>query len=573
MWCGVDRVDRWSGGPEWTGPTCEAYSPHSALSPSVHQLSVSRTSHSTLHSSQVARSRHCSAIPIVASRPIVELGPVLPLAFTSLLMSHHVTLPADDVAHVGEEGGRRSRKRRRSVTQHGDDSSSSAATSEQFSSPSVTPVSAVRGAPLPASSLAYFRSLHSSLQAAADSGSDVQLIVAAAYGELAGVEYRMLVNKHGSRCIEALIAHSTASQLAALLSATRTAAAALLVDRHASHPMQKLIERLPRLLLDEQRAGMQEKVGSLSASLLAFCQSLAESPSTEQGAAAVSQLSAPPSSYWPLLFMQEQGSFAIRALARLMSGATDISSQSDTARPLTARSGSSGSGGSVSGVGYVAPSVSHVSFLRPVLSALVDSVVELKEADRIELAFHTAAAPALSELILTLAAHPHYHSLLEAMLLALVLTGTHQPTSAVDDEPSLSAVSVSSRGVAHVAQLVRHRVGSHLFECILLATRQLPPLASGQSAETFTFATLVCDTLQGDLAELATHPTGNHVLQTALSLCTHSERHFIKTACSTLGTQCRQLIGQQLRPPHIRPTSHCAHICHRTTATHAALLP
>ena len=312
---------------------------------------------------------------------------------------------------AGSDEGGRSRKRKRSAALADSALSSSAASLrpdpptvppllQSGSLPASPPVDSVRGKPLDASSLAYFRSLHLSLQAAVDSGSDAQLIVAAAYGELAGLEYRLLVNKHGSRCIEALIAHSSPAQLASLLSATRTAAFALLTDRNASHPMQRLVERLPRLLLDEQRAGRQEDIGSLSSSLLAFCRSLAEPPTSEQSAG-LSQLSAPPTSCWPLLLTQEQGSFAIRSLARLMSGAADISSRADSGRRHVRPGQSSGPM-----AGSLPSSVSHVSFLSPVLSALVDSVVELREADRIELAFHATAAPALSELLVALSGHP-----------------------------------------------------------------------------------------------------------------------------------------------------------------------
>lgn len=471
------------------------------------------------------------------------------------MSSSSVSRTVDD---AGESGEGRSRKRKRSTKEH--DAAASSSTPPppppppQHSAPTLPDT--IRGKPLEPSSLAYFRSLHSSLQAAADSGTDVQLMVAAAFGELKGLEYRLLVNKHGSRCVEALIAHSTPSQLSTLLSATQSAAFALLIDRNASHPMQQLIERLPRLLLDEQRAGKQDEAGSLSSSLLAFCQSLAEPPTPEQSAAAASQLSAPPASCWPLLMMQEQGSYAVRSLARLMSGAIDIGGQADKERRPAGPSGAAGS---------VPPSsVSHVSFLRPVLSALVDSVVGLKEADRIELAFHATAAPALSELLATLSGHPHYHSLLESLLLSMLLTD--------DDRSQSEAVSVSSRGVSHAAQMMRHRAGSHLFEHILRATRQLPATptgSTGAAAARLTFATLVRDTLQGDMAELAVHSTGNHVLQTALTLCTHNEQHFVKKACTTLGAMCQRLIGQPaahtILPVHFA-TTHCAHICHRKSA-------
>ena len=465
--------------------------------------------------------------------------PVLHLSYATVSVNHpsaSLMSLMSSAASERAEGGGESRKRKRSVPPHGVPSPSSAPPPPPSSAESSPDT--IRGKPLEASSLSYFRSLHSSLQSAADTGSDVELIVAAAYGELRGVEYRLMVNKHGSRCVEALIPHSTPSQLASLLSATRAASFALLVDRHASHPIQRLIERMPRLLMDEQRAAKQAEAGSLSASLLAFCHSLSEPPTVEQSAA-VSQLSQPPSSCWPLLLMQEQGSFAVRALARLMSGATDITSQPERSWRLIARSGAPAGG--------VSSSVSHVSFLRPVLSALVDSVVALKEADRIELAFHATAAPALSEVLVALSAHPHYQSLLESLLLSLLLsTAGHTSAAAAGegDSPS-NAVSVSSQGAAHAAQLIRHRVGSHLFEHILRAARQLPATpTSGTATDHLTFATLARDVLQSDLAELATHPTGNHVLQTALALCTHSEQQFIKRACSTLGSRCQALIGQ-----------------------------
>ena len=321
-------------------------------------------------------------------------------------------------------------------------------------------VDPIRGAPLSASSLGYFRSLHSSLQAAADSGSDVGLMVAAAYGELKGLEYRLLVNKHGSRCMESLIAHSTPSQLAGLLAGTQNAAFALLIDRNASHAMQRLIERLPKLLQDEQRAGAHHGSDSLSASLLSFCQSLSDVPTSEQSAT-VTQLSSPPSSCWPLLLLHEQGSFAVRSLARLMSGAADIATQQDKDRLHRGANSASGAqaGSASAGVATSAPaSLTHVSFLAPVLAALVDSVVALPSADVVELAFHATAAPALSEVLRALSAHSKYHSLLESLILALLLT---EAQSASED------VSVSSRGVSHAGQLMRHRVGSHLFHCSL----------------------------------------------------------------------------------------------------------
>ena len=470
---------------------------------------------------------------------------------------------------AGNDAGGRSRKRK-----WGDDTS----LERSLPSPSPAPLpstssshpssaDSVRGKPLEASSLAYFRSLHSSLQAAADGGEDVQLMVAAAYGELRGLEYRLLVNKHGSRCMEALIAHSTSSQLASLLSATHTAAFALLIDRNASHAMQRLIDRLPQMLMNEQRAGKQDEAGSLSTAVLSFCQSLAAPPSAEQSVAALSQspLSASPSSCWPLLMLQEQGSFAVRSLARLMSGAAHSVTQQPTDGRYTATAARSGPA--------VPPaSVSHVAFLRPVLAALVNSVVELKEADCIELAFHPTAAPALYELLVALSTHSHFHSLLHSAVLALLLTP--MPTSATGaDEASHGAISVSSRGVSHCAQLVRHRVGSHLFEHVLRAARHLsaPPGAAAAASTHFTFATLVHDTLQGDIAELAMHSTGNHVLQTALSLCTLSDQPFIKKAGSAIGAMFQALIGQSQHPPASSVV--CAHICHRISAVHAVLLP
>ena len=484
-------------------------------------------------------------------------------------------------------GRSRSRKRQRSAGQPDSAASAPASLASELDPPSApSPPDPIRGKPLDASSLAYFRSLHSSLQSARDTGQDVQLLVAAAYGELGGLEYRLLVNKHGSRCIESLLQHSTPSQLAALLSATRTAAFPLLTDRNASHPLQLLIERLPPLLLDEQRAGKQQQPDSLSSALLAFCQSLDQPPSSSQsadsGEAAVplpSALSNTPSSCWPLLLLQEQGSFAVRSLTRLMSGATDT-----TRQPDGSGSGGSGSrrqqrggvGTATAGSATAIRDVSHVSFLRPVLSALVDSVVGLKEADRIELAFHATAVPALSELLVALSAHPHYHSLLESLLLSLLLSrAAEQPAgSALAEDGAQAGVSVSSRGVAHVAQLCRHRAGSHLVEHMLRAARQLPTNSAAASSTRLSFASLVSDALRSDVAELAAHSTGNHVLQTALALASSSERLFVKEACATLGGSCQQLIGQ----PHSlayspSPLPSCAHICHRASAVHADPLP
>ena len=152
--------------------------------------------------------------------------------------------------------------------------------------------------------------------------AELALLVSAGVAELRGVEYRALVNRQGSRAVERWLPHLTPAQLSTLLQAVTPTAFHLLTDRNASHPLERLLQRLPPLLVAEASESSCASPSSLSSALLRLCQALALPPSTE--ALSSSTFSTSPSSHWPLLLCNESSSHCMRSLILVLTGQMDV---------------------------------------------------------------------------------------------------------------------------------------------------------------------------------------------------------------------------------------------------------
>ena len=371
--------------------------------------------------------------------------------------------------------------------------------------------------------------------------AELALLVSAGVAELRGVEYRALVNRQGSRAVERWLPHLTPAQLSTLLQAVTPTAFHLLTDRNASHPLERLLQRLPPLLVAEASESSCASPSSLSSALLRLCQALALPPSTE--ALSSSTFSTSPSSHWPLLLCNESSSHCMRSLILVLTGQMDVQRAlqphpSTTASPPSVTSSSPPSFLVVAPSGNVAPS-SVSPLFDGVLASLVSSIAELSDADRVELAFHTSASPALQLLITALASHSTYHSSLRHLIASLTLSSTPSADAAAATTVDIASPSLpwalSSAGASHLRELSRHRVGSHLVEVVL---------ACSAAVWCEGFDELVRVALLPELDQLARHCWANHVVQRLLAVASNRHRRTLHRCNKALRTHIRAYFGQ-----------------------------
>ena len=425
----------------------------------------------------------------------------------------------------------------------------------------------VRGRPLPPSTVTYLRELQVKVEqleesmrqrqrqreavgttregasdaeetAVLDARAELSLLVSAGMAELRGVEYRALVNRQGSRAVERWMPHLSSPQLLGLLQAVIPAASELLTDRNASHAVDRLLRRLPPLLVQEAKDDTAAAPHSLSSSLLSLCRTLQQPPSSV--ALSSSTLARPPSSHWPLLLCDASASHCMRSLVLVLTGHTaDIpphhQQQQQSGQQASRASSSS------SAVLVVSPSATAApSAVSPVfdgcVSSLVSSLVDLAESDRVELAFHASASPALQLLATALASHSTYHHSLRSLVATLCLSPA--PSAAAAESDSLA---LSTAGARHVRELSRHRVGSHLLEVLLSCLAAV--WVQG-------FHCVVTEALLPELQQLALHSTANHVVQRALSAASNAHRRTLQRCNRALRPHMHTLLGQCTAAAH-----------------------
>ena len=490
-------------------------------------------------------------VSIVVFLSCVELG--LP---SSIAMSSPA--PPPETPRSPKKRKRHSSQESKEATEKGDDAIGRVRSSRLVvpaSSSSPIEEDVLRGRPLAPATLSYFRAIQGKVDAfddetgekeTEDRKEEVNLLVSAALAELKGVEYRLLVNRHGSRAVESLIGRASGDQLTALLSALLPTFFPLATDRNASHTLERLLHRLPPLLIKEAAARpppvkAEGEAGPTPSSvtdvLIALCHFLSSTPSAS--ALAGSTFSSPPSSYWPLLLCNDSSSHLLRSLVLLLTGHVDLP-------PLLQHFTSS----STASVPSSSPLPSAVPISRSpapssvspqldfALTEAVTSVVELKEADRVELAYHSSASPTLQCLITALASHSTtYSTQLHRLLAALLLTSESSPDAELSASASLSASSAS-----HIQQLSRDRVGSHLMEMLLTVSAVVA---------TEVFDSVVLCWLEGDqLHDLSLHSLGNHVVQRLLSALSSSRhRKLLQRCLKRLRPHLRAYIGQRIPRP------------------------
>ena len=411
----------------------------------------------------------------------------------------------------------------------------------------------LRGRPLAPATLSYFRAIQAKIDAfdeqrgdngeSAGDDEEVTLLVSAALTELKGAEYRLLVNRHGSRAVESLIARASGEQLVALLSALLPTFFFLATDRNASHTLERLLHRLPPLLIQEavtrpsQVAPEAESSAdtSVTSVLTALCTFLSSSPSTS--ALAGSTFSSPPSSHWPLLLCNDSSSHLLRSLFLLLTGHVDLPpllqhfAASSSSLPSSSPSSPPTSVVPISR----SPAPSSVSpQLDFALTEAVTSIVDLKEADRVELSYHSSASPTLQCLITALASHSTYSTQLQRLLAALLLID--DPSTG--EVESATPIQLSATAVSHIDQLSRDRVGSHLMETVLTV--------SAVTAVDVFESVVRCWSEEQRLHDLSLHSLGNHVVQRLLSaLSTSRHRTLLQRCLKRLRPHLRAYIGQR----------------------------
>ena len=396
----------------------------------------------------------------------------------------------------------------------------------------------LRGPPLPASTLSYFRAVQARVEELEAEGqrqrrgaeeragtaldAEMALSVSAALRELRGVEYRVLVNRHGSRCVERLVAHCSRAELAELLTQVAPTAPLLFTDRNASHPLQRALRRLPQELRAEEAEQEAADGALLRSALLSLCAALSASPAGAELAS--SPFSVAPSSYWPLLLCSEQASHLARTLFAVLADDEDVERSAPRAPAQRQQ-----------------PSASSRPTSRDdsgVFLAVVESLQVLSRADHVELSFHASASPALQTLLQALSTQSErWRPLLRGVLAFVLLSAPTAP------------FKLSAAAVSHVRLLARHRVGSHLLECALTVSSAAAP---------DVFHALCEDALMlpEDAHELAMHPLANHVLQRALTCCAAPQRRMLRRVTKALRPHLREYLSQSRRTPDRSDAAH-----------------
>jgi len=130
------------------------------------------------------------------------------------------------------------------------------------------------------------------------------MLVENLHEETQGLEYRLLVNKYGSRVMERIIPFSTPAQIRSLMARLQNKLSPLFIDRNASHVIQGLLAQVPSLLIDERKNAPETPPASMVDIFTAWCAELEPN--------------------WLNLSCSQFGSFQVRSILSILSGETQI---------------------------------------------------------------------------------------------------------------------------------------------------------------------------------------------------------------------------------------------------------